>query len=342
VRVLITGGLGTIGSYLTAEHLKKGDHVSIIDNFSIGSPDNLEHLVENVHRQNLDIHNSSISNKEVLDPLMSGSDICYHLAAVLGTIIVVKNPIKLIETNMKDSHIVVESASQNKTFLVVPSTSMVYGNPEGTFQGKTRVSEDDDLFINANLKKRLWWYAVTKMADEVLVGAYMAENLLDGLIVRPFNVVSPVQSPSAGFVIPRFLSSAMRNEDLLVYGDGSQRRTFTWVKDFNSSLIEVVDKGAKNITINIGSTHEISILDLAKLIIDKTNSNSRIRFTDPSKTFDNQFVEIQSRIPSTDLLKRIANIDSNSFKKPEFLIEQFINYYNSKKGDSLWSHKNYY
>ena len=154
---------------------------------------------------------------------MSRNDICYHLAAYLGTLSVVKNPIKLVEINIKQSHNVIESASKHETYLVVPSTSMVYGNPVGGVKGKKTVDEDDDLFLNANLNKRLWWYAVTKMADEVVMGAFFAENKIKGLIVRPFNVVSPIQRGDVGFVIPRFIQAAKENNPLLVYGDGSQK-----------------------------------------------------------------------------------------------------------------------
>ena len=302
--ILITGGLGTIGSCLTARLVKQGHKVTVYDNMEIGHSDNLKIYLSDPEISEIHIIKRDILDKEHMSVAVSGSDIVYHLAATLGTLNVVSQPSRMLNVNSLGTHLVSDLCVSNNIPLVLMSTSMVYGkNP------KTSVSEKDDLFVKGDIDVGLWWYAISKMADEAYANSLLLENKRAKiLIIRPFNVIAPLQSPAAGFVFPRFFRSAYLNEPLLVYGNGKQKRTFTWAPDFVDSLLKLVDKDVFRITVNIGGTESITISDLAKCIIKTTNSSSVIKYIDPQDLFSGQFDEIDQRSPDVSLLRSLSGV----------------------------------
>lgn len=254
--------------------------------------------------------------------LIKNSDYVYNLAATLGTLRVVKYPSKMLNVNSLATHKIIDYCVKIKKPLVLFSTSMVYGkNP------KVSVNEEDDLFVGGNTKIGLWWYAISKLSEEAYANAKIKENPNSKiLIIRPFNVIAPVQNPTVGFVFPRFFTSSMKNNPILVYGNGQQRRTFTWAEDCARCLVKLINK--KNYwrkTINIGGTNSISIIALAKKIKNITKSKSKIKFVNPKKFYGNHFVEIPKRAPDVNKLKKIIGyVPKTSL---DTMIKKFYEFY---------------
>ena len=302
MRILITGGLGTIGSCLTAKLKKQGHKITVYDNMEIGHLDNLKIYLSAPEIAEIGLIEKDILDKEQLTVAVGAADMVYHLAATLGTLNVVSQPSRMLNVNSLGTHAVCDLCVSYNIPLVLMSTSMVYGkNP------KMSVSEKDDLFVKGNIDVGLWWYAISKMADEAYANSLLLENKRAKiLIIRPFNVIAPLQSSAAGFVFPRFFRSAYLNEPLLVYGDGKQKRTFTWASDFVDSLLNLIENDVFRTTVNIGGTESISISDLAVCIIKATDSSSIIKHIDPQELFSGQFDEIDQRSPDVSFLRSLT------------------------------------
>ncbi len=304
MKILVTGGLGTIGSCLVARLFLLGHDVVIFDNMEIGNLNNLKLYLPEDEIKQIKIIKRDILDKEHVALAISECSLVYHLAATLGTLNVVSQPSRMLTVNSYGTQIVADLCIAKDIPLVVMSSSMVYGKNE-----KYRVSESDDLFVGGNVDVGLWWYAISKIADEAYVNSLMLENVnAKIMVVRPFNVIAPVQSHVVGFVFPRFFRSAYSNQPLKVYGDGSQRRTFTWAPDFVDCVLALVEKQLWRDTFNIGGTESISINELATKIIEISKSSSHIVHTDPQEIFKGQFVEIPQRVPDVSHLKKSIGI----------------------------------
>jgi UDP-glucose 4-epimerase len=325
MKILITGGLGNIGSCLSSSLLKKGHDITIYDNYEIGKKNNLKYYLSHDEIKKIKFVKGDILNFNKIKKIIKNSDYVYNLAGSLGTLRVVKFPSRMIKVNSLATYKIIDYCAKIIKPLVIFSTSMVYGkNP------KTSVDEKDELFVGGNTDVGLWWYAVSKISEEAYANAVIKENpRAKILIVRPFNVIAPIQNPSVGFVFPRFFTNSMKNTPLLIYGNGSQKRTFTWVEDFVYCLIKLMNnKNYWRHTINIGGTHSISIKNLAIKIKKITSSNSKLKFIDPKKLYDNHFVEIPKRAPNILKLKRIIkNVPNTSLDQ---MIKKFYLYYKNK------------
>ena len=327
MKILITGGMGMIGSCLAARCLQQGHVVTVYDNQETGSSANLEYHLSKVEAAKIRCLREDVLDRNALFQAIAQADLCYHMAATLGTIKVVHQPRHMMRVNIVGTQNVLDLCLDAKIPVVIASTSMVYGNNPAPV-----VREEDDLFVEGDLRKGLWWYAISKMADESYARSAMLEDPgAQILIVRPFNVVAPLQSGTDGFVLPRFLRAALNNEPLLVYGDGGQRRTFLWVSDFVDSLLKVVANGAWNETINIGSADEITILELARMVIEMSGSSSEIQLIEPQAIFRNQFAEIQRRVP--DLSKLRKHIGDKTFTPIRSIVERFLDFHQVGRPD---------
>ncbi len=324
LKILITGGLGTIGSCLVSKLFLSGNEVVIYDNMEIGNLNNLQIYLNEEQIKKIKIIRKDILDKEYIAIAISDCDMVYHLAATLGTLNVVSQPSRMLNVNSLGTHIVADLCNSAGKPLVTMSSSMVYGK-----NIKKTVAETDDIFVGGNVNAGLWWYAISKIADEAYVNSLMLENPeAKIMIVRPFNVIAPVQSHIVGFVFPRFFRAAYLGEPLKVYGDGTQRRTFTWAPDFVDCLLLLVKKQFWRNTFNIGGTEEISILDLAKKIIKISDSKSAVTFTDPQDLFKGQFVEIPQRVPNVDFLeKSIGMVPKTPLNS---MIDNFDKFYKTK------------
>lgn len=297
--VLITGGAGFIGSYLAEELLKDGNKVIAVDNLSTGSIENIKHLMED---PNFRFVYDDVRNTSTMHILIEKADTIYHLAAAVGVQLIVDNPVHTIETNIHGSEIVLNIANKFKKRILLASTSEVYGKSE-----KVPFGEDDDVVIGSTRFSR-WSYACSKMIDEFLGMAYFEQYGLPVIIVRLFNTVGPRQTGRYGMVIPRFVEQALQNKPLYVYGTGKQSRCFAYVKDVVKAMILLMkNPNTAGQVYNIGSCQEITIEELAKKIIEKTKSKSKIEYIPYEKAYGKPFDDMQRRLPNLQKLKQTIN-----------------------------------
>jgi UDP-glucose 4-epimerase len=294
---LITGGAGFIGSHLAEALLSHGADVAIIDDLSTGSILNIEHLKGNPRFQYV---LDTMMNRAVLTEMIDRADVIVHLAAAVGVRLIVESPVRTIETNIKGTELVLELASKKKKKVIIASTSEVYGKAS-----KVPFCEDDDLVMGATNKGR-WSYAGSKMIDEFLALAYWKEKQVPTVVVRLFNTVGPRQTGQYGMVVPRFVGQALRGEPITVYGDGSQRRCFTWVGDVVRALIAFSEHpGAIGEIFNLGNTEEVTILELAERAKGLAGSPSPIIFVPYEQAYAAGFEDMPRRVPSVEKAHRL-------------------------------------
>ena len=293
MKYLITGGAGFIGSHLTEALVNRGDQVVILDNFFTSSMDNLKQVKEKIN-----LVEGNILDQGLVANLVSESDYIVHLAAALGVFNIVNKPLESLKTNLQGSEIVLEAADKYKKPVLIASTSEVYGKND-----KVPLNEEDDRIIGHPLKSR-WSYSEAKAVDESLAYFYYLENKLPIRIVRFFNTVGPRQVGNYGMVVPRFVSAALKNQPLQVYGNGDQIRCFCHVDDAVRALLLVMDsdKAVGNV-FNIGNNQQISILELAKKIIEITRSKSEIVKLPYSEAYPEGFEDMQRRVPDISKIK---------------------------------------
>lgn len=295
---LITGGAGFIGSHLSEVLLARGDSVTVIDDLSTGRIDNIDPLTANA---NFRFAIETISNEIVLDRLASECDILIHLAAVVGVKLVVESPVHTITTNINGTEVVLKAARRYRVPTLIASTSEVYGKGLSL-----PFAEDDDVLLGATRHHR-WAYAASKMVDEFLGLAYHREYGLPVTLFRLFNTVGPRQVGRYGMVMPRFVGAALAGEPLTVYGTGTQSRCFCHVQDVVRAIIALSEEpSAAGQVYNIGATQPISILNLAKRVIELTGSSSEIVFVPYKEVYPEGFEDMQRREPDTSRLHELT------------------------------------
>ena len=291
MKVLITGGAGFIGSHLADHLLGQGHQVIILDDLSTGRLSNIDHLMG---RADVEFVLGSILNADLVDGVMSRADVVYHLAAAVGVELIVEKPLQSLMTNIRGSEIVFEKAHKHGTRVLVTSTSEIYGK-----NTSDRLHEEDDRILGSPLKTR-WSYSQAKAIDEILAYTYWREKHLETVIVRLFNTVGPRQTGSYGMVIPRFVSQALRNDPITVYGDGQQTRCFCFVGDVVKGMVALCDEpSAYGRVFNLGGREEISMLDLARRIVHKAGSSSRVELIPYDVAYEEGFEDMQRRVPDT-------------------------------------------
>jgi len=308
VKYLITGGAGFIGSHLAEKLIARGDQVVIFDNLSTGSANNLSGIKEKIKFEQGDILDNG-----VIDKLVSESDYVVHLAAALGVFNIVNKPLESLKTNLQGSEIVLEACDKYRKPVLVASTSEIYGKND-----KVPLNEEDDRIIGHPLKSR-WSYSEAKAVDESLAYFYYLENKLPIRIVRFFNTVGPRQVGHYGMVVPRFVSAALKNEPLSVYGSGDQIRCFCHVSDAVRGLLLVMDSDtAVGEVFNVGNNQQISIMELAKKVIEITGSKSTIEKIAYEKAYPEGFEDMQRRVPDISKIKQVLGWS------PEINLDQII------------------
>jgi UDP-glucose 4-epimerase len=310
LRLLITGGAGFIGSHLAEAYLDRGDQVSIIDDLSTGSIDNIQHLKKNPA---FDYTIDSVRNYPVLAELVDRADVVVHLAAAVGVQLIVESPVRTIETNVRGTEIVLEVANKKKKTVLVASTSEVYG-----LSDRVPFREDGNLVLGATTKGR-WSYACSKAIDEFLALAYWREKRLPAIVVRLFNTVGPRQTGQYGMVLPRFVKQAIAGRTITVFGDGSQTRCFCHVSDVVGALVKLIDTPASvGQVFNIGSTEEVSILQLAETVKRLASSSSEISFVPYNEAYEEGFEDMPRRVPDT------TKIDTLVGFKPRYVLDDIV------------------
>lgn len=315
-KVIVTGGAGFIGSNLVKKLLDLNvEKLLIIDDLSTGNESNISSIVSDERVQFL---NSKIEDIESLNELFKDYDFCYHLAAGVGVQYIMDNLSESLLTNILATHKVLEACQVNELPILLTSTSEVYGVAEDDVW-----TEETKSLIGPTTKLR-WSYAASKMIDEFIALSLFEEGKVSPIVVRLFNIIGPNQLSKYGMVVPRFIESALEDKDILIHGDGSQSRSFTWVDDVVNYLIKLAEVKAYGEVFNIGQTEEISIKNLAELIIEKTNSNSQIIFKSHEEVFGKAFEDPKRRTPGID--KIIEFTGMRPTKNIEFMIENIINF----------------
>jgi UDP-glucose 4-epimerase len=308
--VLVTGGAGFIGSHLAERLLKDGKNVVIIDDFSTGSLANLAAVKANPR---LKIIRSKISECSELPQLAATAEFIFHLAATVGVELVVKSALHVLESSFHETEILLRAAAKNSTPLLLTSTSEVYGK-----SAKPEFSEDDDLLIGPPGQSR-WSYASAKLTDEFLALAYAREKNLPVIIARLFNTVGPRQTGRYGMVLPRFIAAAKAGKPLKVFGDGKQSRCFGFVHDVIEALVRLQNcEKSRGEIFNIGGTEEVSILDLAKLVVKTLGSKSKIELIPYDQAYAPGFDDMRRRKPLVKKLERFVKF------KPQTPLREII------------------
>jgi len=298
MRALITGGAGFIGSHLAERLLERGDEVLLMDNLSTGSMENIRHLKQ---YDRMHYFLEPIENRQLLAELVDEADVIFHLAAAVGVRLIVESPVRTIETNVNGTQLVLETACKKRKLVFAASTSEVYGkNVNVPFH------EDLDLVLGPTTKGR-WSYAASKALDEFLALSYWKEKRLPVVIARLFNTVGPRQTGRYGMVLPNFVSQALKDEPITVFGTGQQSRCFCDVSECVESILRLVETSAAvGEVVDIGADDEITINALAERVKERTGSSSTITRIRYEEAYEPGFEDMHRRVPSVAKLERLT------------------------------------
>jgi UDP-glucose 4-epimerase len=261
----------------------------------------------------IDFVEGSIFDQDLMAKLISNSDYVLHLAAAVGVFNIVNKPLESLMTNIKGTEIILELCEKYNKPILITSTSEVYGK-----NNNLPLSEDSDRVLGSPLLSR-WSYSEAKAVDESMAYFYYQEKGLEVRLVRLFNTVGPRQVGHYGMVVPRFINAALKNEPLSVYGNGDQIRCFCHVEDAVRALLLVIDSDkAIGEVFNIGNNQQISIMELAKKVIEVTGSSSKIEQIPYEKAYPVGFEDMQRRVPDISKIKQVLGW------KPEINLDQII------------------
>ena len=295
MNILVTGGAGFIGSHLVATLVRDGHRLTVVDNLSTGNLSNLTPVANDINFIEGDIMNADLVESEV-----RRADLVYHLAAAVGVGNIMANPLESIITNTTGTEHVLRSCHRHSTRVVLASTSEIYGKTP-----KLPMAEDDDRILGSTAISR-WSYSTSKALDEHLAFAFATEGLRVS-IVRYFNSYGPhLDEKGYGSVIANFIRQARDGDPLTVHGDGLQTRCFTFVADtVRGTILAGTKDEALGSVFNIGSNFEVSIADLARLIVDKTKSSSPITNVSYEERYGRSFEDTRRRVPSLDRAREV-------------------------------------
>jgi UDP-glucose 4-epimerase len=297
MRVFITGGAGFIGSHLCDALIAQGHQVSILDNMSTGSAANIAHI-----KDQIEIHQGDIRDVALVEKLMAPADLILHMAAALGVNTILENPIESVSINFTGSEVVLNAATKLNKRLIIASTSEIYGK-----NTKQPLNEESDRVVGTPQKIR-WTYSDAKALEEAIAHALFLTKQLKVTTVRLFNTVGPRQTGRYGMVLPRFVQSALKNEPISIYGDGTQSRVFCHVQDAVKAILTLA---ATDSTIgdvfNVGGIGETTMKQLAEQIIKQTHSTSTITYTKYEDAYPAGFEDMQRRVPDITKIKKTIN-----------------------------------
>jgi UDP-glucose 4-epimerase len=296
--VLVTGGAGFIGSHLVEALVPRVERVLVLDNLTTGTRSNLD---AEWAEGRVELIEGSTTDAELVDKLVGEADLCFHLASAVGVQLVVSNPLDSLLSNTRGTDNVMGAAARYGTRLLFTSTSEVYGkNSSGA------LDEDSDRVLGSPFKAR-WVYETSKAFGECLAHSLHRESGAPNTVVRLFNTVGPRQTGRYGMVVPTFVRQALDGQPLTVYGDGSQTRCFAHVYDTVRGILSLIDTPESiGSVFNIGSSTEIPIVELARRVIDHTESDSEIRFVPYDEAYDVGFEELGRRKPDTTAIRTLT------------------------------------
>ena len=298
MRILVTGGAGFIGSHLTDRLVADGHQITILDNLATGRKENLS---AHLDLDRVTFVEGSILDLPLLDDLVKETEYVFHLAAAVGVFNIVNHPLDSLMTNIRGTENVLESAQKYSKPVFITSSSEVYGK-----NISNSLKESDDRILGAPVTLR-WSYSEAKAIDESLAYAYYVEKKLETRIVRFFNTVGPRQLGAYGMVVPRFVSAALSNEPITIYGSGEQTRCFGHVYDAVEAVVRIAfSPNTVGKVINIGNDFEISINDLAKKVIAETDSKSSVVHIPYEEAYGDGFEDMERRVPNIELIHQLV------------------------------------
>jgi UDP-glucose 4-epimerase len=298
MRALVTGGAGFIGSHLADALIARNWHVTVLDDLSTGSRSNVAHLLNHPRFR---LTTGSVLEPHTVAAAAAGVDRIFHLAAAVGVRLIVERPLSSLVTNIRGTETVLEAAARQGTKLLVASTSEIYGKISG---GPSR--EDDDRVLGS-LRKLRWSYSISKSVDEILAYAYCVELGLPTVVTRIFNAAGPRQSGRHGMVVPRLVGQALCGEPLTVYGDGCQTRSFTYVGDVVEAMVRLMEAPeAEGEVFNVAGREEVTIVELARRVIQRTGSSSKIVFVPFHEAYGDGFEDMQRRVADPSRMEAVT------------------------------------
>ena len=293
---LITGGAGFIGSHLSEQLVSQGDQVTVLDDLSTGRMENIQSLLKGVRFQFV---RDSVENADTVNLLMARCDAVLHLASAVGVQLIVDQPVRTIRTTIHGTEVVLEAAHRFRRPTLITSSSEVYGKG-----ARVPFSEDDDVVMGPTFHSR-WCYAYSKAIDEFLGLAYHRQYGLPVVIVRLFNTVGPRQVGQYGMVLPRFVQAALKSDPIIIYADGKQTRCFCQVADVAGAIVQLMKTpDAIGQVYNLGADREVSINDLARMVIASTGSHSEVRHISYQQAYGQPFDDMLRRVPDLSRIRK--------------------------------------
>lgn len=297
MRILVTGGAGFIGSHLVESLLAQGHEVWALDDLSTGL---LRNLTSFERDPRFHFVQGSVTDATLVHSLVAGCDRVFHLAAAVGVKYVLENPLRSLLVNIRGAEVVLEACHAHRRKVILFSSSEVYGKG-----ASVPFAEDDDRVMGPAHKLR-WSYACGKAVDECLAQGYWQQHLLPVVVVRCFNTCGPRQTGAYGMVIPNLVMRALQGQPMLVYGDGQQSRCFSAVSDVVRGVLQLADEPkAEGEVFNIGSSEEVTVLELAQRVKRLTGSSSPIEFVPYEQVYGHSFEDMRRRVPD---LRKIARV----------------------------------
>ncbi|MGH3995278.1 MAG: NAD-dependent epimerase/dehydratase family protein, partial [Pseudonocardiaceae bacterium] len=297
MKILVTGGAGFIGSHLTDALVGRGDEVLVLDDLSTGRRENLS---RGLASGRVELIEGSVLDEQLVLDCLSAVDVCCHLASAVGVKLIVDRPVDTLLRNIRGNDIVISSAAAVNRKLLYTSTSEVYGKNNGS-----ALDEDSDRILGSPFKSR-WSYSTAKAFGEALAHGYYTEQGAENIVVRLFNTVGPRQTGRYGMVVPSFVRQALAGEPITVHGDGRQRRCFCHVKDVVRAMADLMETDqAVGEVFNIGSTEEITILDLAERVRKACDSESEIRLVPYEEAYEEGFEDMRRRVPDITKIREL-------------------------------------
>ncbi len=297
MRYLITGGCGFIGSHLAEALVADGHRVIVLDDLSTGKISNIQSLEGH---ERFEVLIGSVTDEALVHEAVKQCDKIFHLASAVGVRLIMEKPIETIDTIVTGAQVVFKLANRYRKPVLLTSTSEVYGKSSAV-----PFVEDGDRLEGPTTKHR-WAYACAKALDEFLAIAYWKTTSLPVVVTRLFNTVGPRQTGQYGMVIPNFVRQAKAGLPLQVFGDGSQSRCFCHVSDVVRGLIALLQcPAACGQVVNLGSTEEVSIHQLAMRVIAEADSASAIELVPYEAVFGGDFEDMQRRVPSIEKAGRL-------------------------------------
>jgi len=301
MRTAVTGGAGFIGSHLVEYLLGRGDDVAVIDNLSTGRLENLQAVIDHPRLSFLE---GTILDRRAVDKVVRGADRVFHLAAAVGVHLIVDHPLDSLRTNIHGTEVVLDACLDAGSTLLLASTSEIYGK-----NAADSLPEDSDRILGSPLKSR-WTYAAAKGIDEAFAHAYWREFGLQVSIVRLFNTVGPRQTGRYGMVVPNLVGQALSGQPLTVFGDGRQTRCFSYVRDVVPAMVAIAeDRTSRGQAFNLGGSFEVSILDLARRIVQVLDSDSAITLVPYDQAYGEGYEDMRRRVPDNTKARQLVGFD---------------------------------